>query len=89
MKQLIHIPQGDSHLIGGQWYNQGDHEIDVPDPVEVAPAEAIAHEPEPTSGRRGKKSDAPILDASAQPENVEASAPESSPETPSQPENKE
>ncbi len=34
MKQTVNIPQGESRLIGGQWYNQGDHEIDVPDPLE-------------------------------------------------------
>ncbi len=35
MKQTVNIPQGESRLIGGQWYNQGEHEIDVPDAPEV------------------------------------------------------
>ncbi len=84
MKQLINIPQGESHLIGGQWYNQGEHEVDVPDPLEglkqpeeaanldLPPGDASSV---PTPARRGKKADAPIPDAPVQPENVEASAP--------------
>ncbi|MES2200664.1 MAG: hypothetical protein V4498_00270 [candidate division FCPU426 bacterium] len=78
MKQLIHIPQGESHLIGGQWYNQGDHEIDVPDPVEAAPEVQTPSDPAAESAPKPKKSKASVEPAA---DPVSETPPESSSET--------